>query len=160
MIGNQKPKDQKLLTEQLTLIETNIDDLSPQNMGFVMERAFELGCLDCWFTPIQMKKNRPAVMISILCDAEKREILTELLFSETSTLGVRISQIGRNCLPRETVKIETAFGEIDVKIARFGEKIINAKPEYDQMREIALKSNKSLREIESKILEILNKNLG
>lgn len=139
----------------MTLIETNIDDLSPQNLGFVMERAFELGCLDCWFTPIQMKKNRPAVMISILCEAEKRKVLTELLFAETSTLGVRVSEVERNCLPRETVKISTKFGEIDVKIARFGEKIINAKPEYDQMRQIALKSKKSLREIEREILELI-----
>ena len=145
--------------DSLVLIETNIDDLSPQTLGFVMERAFELGCLDCWFTPIQMKKNRPATLVSILCDKEKREILTELLFAETSTLGVRVSEVERNCLPRETVKVETEFGEIDVKIARFGEKIVNAKPEYDQMRSFALKSNKSLREIEREILEIISSEL-
>ena len=111
--------------ERLTLIETNIDDLSSEILGFVMERAFEFGCLDCWFTAVQMKKNRPATLVSILCEAEKKDILTELLFAETSTLGVRISEVERNCLPRETIKIETEFGEIDVKIARFGEKIIN-----------------------------------
>ncbi len=156
----QRREDAKdFYSQKLTLIETNIDDISPQNLGFVMERAFEIGCLDCWFTPIQMKKNRPAVMISILCDAEKREVLTELLFAETSTLGVRVSEIERNCLPRETVKIETVWGEIDVKIARFGEKIVNAKPEYDQMRSFALKSRKSLREIEREILEKISSEL-
>jgi hypothetical protein len=152
IIGEISPQRRRD-AENLILIETNIDDLSPQNLGFVMERAFEIGCLDCWFTPIQMKKNRPAVMISILCNAEKREVLTEVLFAETSTLGVRVTEIERNCLPRETVKIETIYGEIDVKIAHFGEKIINAKPEYDQMREFAVKSKKSLREIEREILE-------
>ena len=76
-----------------------------------MERAFEIGCLDCWFTPIQMKKNRPATMISILCDLSKKEILTELLYSETSTLGVRIREVERACLPREIIKVETEFGE-------------------------------------------------
>ncbi len=149
-------KYQKLNTKnQLLLIETNIDDSSPQILGFVMERAFKIGALDCWFTPIQMKKNRPAAMISILCANEKREDLTELLYTETSTLGVRIKAVERDCLPRETIKIETEFGLVDVKIARYKDKIINAKPEYEQIREIALQSNKSLREVERKILQNL-----
>ena len=139
----------------LILLETNIDDLSPQILGFVMERAFDLGAFDCWFAPIQMKKNRPATMISILCELEKREVFTELLYTETSTLGVRIREVERNCLPRRTVKIETEFGAVDVKIAEYKNKIVNAKPEYEQIREIALKSNKSLREIENEVLEKL-----
>ena len=139
--------------EQLTLIETNIDDLSPQILGFVMERAFEIGCLDCWFTPIQMKKNRPATMVSILCGAENQEKLIELLYTETSTLGVRITKIERRCLERETRKIETEFGAVDVKTAKFKGKIVNAKPEYEQIREIAVKSDIPLREIEKRILE-------
>ena len=140
-------------TDQLLLIETNLDDLSPQILGFVMERAFALGALDCWFTPIQMKKNRPATMVSILCESENREKLLELLYTETSTLGARIKQVERSCLPREIVKVETAFGEVDLKIARFGKKIVNAKPEYEQIREIALKLNRSLKEIEAEVLE-------
>lgn len=156
-LGNLEAKE---AAENLILIETNIDDLPAQNLGFVMERAFENGCLDCWFTPIQMKKNRPATMISVLCENNKVDKIKEILFTETSTLGVRISQIERDCLPRENKKIETEFGKIDVKIARFGEKIVNAKPEYDQMREVALKSNKTLREIESEVLRKLNLNLN
>ncbi len=153
-----KTKDQRPKTENhnLLLLETNIDDLSPQILGFVMERAFELGALDCWFTPIHMKKNRPATMISILCDNEKREVLSELLYTETTTLGIRAREIERNCLPREIVKVETEFGEVSVKIARYGGKIVNAKPEYEQIREIALQSKKTLREIEREVLEKLN----
>ena len=139
-------------SEQLTLLETNIDDISPEISGFVMERAFEAGCLDCWFTPIQMKKNRPAVMISILCENGKIEIFKELLFTETSTLGVRISKIEREFLERETQKIETEFGEIAFKIAKYNGKIVNVKPEYDQMREIAVKSKIPIKEIERRIL--------
>lgn len=146
-------KDQSPMLQNLLLIETNIDDLSPQILGFVMERALQLGALDCWFTPIQMKKNRPATLVSILCEAAKREVLTELLYTETSTLGVRISRVERDCLPRETVAVETEFGKVDVKIARFKDKIVNAKPEYDQIREIALQSKKTLREIEREVLE-------
>ena len=150
-----KTKDQRPKTKDLILIETNIDDLSAQILGFVMERSFELGALDCWFTPIQMKKNRPATMISILCDTEKKEVLTELLYTETSTLGVRIKETKRECLPRKIVKVETEFGTVDVKIAEYKNKIVNAKPEYEQIRGIALKSNKSLREIEREVLKNL-----
>ncbi len=148
-----KTKNQKPKTKNLVLIETNLDDISPEILGFVMERAFDLGALDCWFTPIQMKKNRPAVMISILSEGEKSEVFEELLYSETSTLGIRISEIERNCLEREVKKIEIEFGAVDVKIAKYNGKIINAKPEYDQMRDFAVKSKKSLREIEREILK-------
>lgn len=147
-------------TDHLFLIETNLDDVSPQILGFVMERAFEIGALDCWFTPIQMKKNRPATMVSILCAEEEKENLLELLYTETTTLGVRIRGVERNCLPREIIKIETEFGEVDVKIARFGEKIVNVKPEYEQIREIAVKSNKTLREIEREVLEKIGLSVG
>jgi hypothetical protein len=148
-------EDQRPETENLILIETNIDDLSPQILGFVMERAFDLGALDCWFVPIQMKKNRPATLLSILCGKEKRQVLSELLFTETTTLGIRVSSIERNCLPREIVKVETEFGEVSVKVARYDGKIVNAKPEYEQIREIALQSKKTLREIEREILDNL-----
>ena len=142
-------------TDKLIQIETNLDDISAQILGFVMERAFELGALDCWFTPIQMKKNRPATMVSILCYFDKKEVFSELLYTETTTLGIRVSEIERNCLPREIAKVATEFGEIDVKIARFEGKIVNAKPEYEQMREIALKSKQTLQEIEKEILRII-----
>ena len=141
--------------QNLLLLETNIDDLPAQTLGYVMERAFESGALDCWFTPIQMKKNRPATMVSILCAKDDKEILTELLYTETSTLGVRVKEVERNCLPRETVRTETEFGAIDVKVARYKDKIVNAKPEYEQMREIALQSKKSLREIEREVTKNL-----
>ena len=156
-VGSQIPRKEN---DDLTLIETNIDDLSPQILGYVMDRAFEIGCLDCWFTPIQMKKNRPATMISILCESEKREKLTELLYTETSTLGVRINKVARECLPREIVTVKTEFGEIDVKIARYNGEIANIKPEYEQIRQISISSRKPMREIEQLILMELKQEFG
>jgi len=150
---NRNPKTQDLL-----LLETNIDDLSPQVLGYVMEKAFESGALDCWFTPIQMKKNRPATMVSVLCDADKKDEITALVYSETSTLGVRVASIDRECLPREVIKVRTEHGEVDVKIARFNGKVVNAKPEYDQLREIATRTNRPLKEVEQEILGKLNNN--
>jgi uncharacterized protein (TIGR00299 family) protein len=138
--------------ESLTLIETNLDDISAEILGYVLERAFEIGCADCWFTPIQMKKNRPATMISILCRQEKKDELVELLYTETSTLGVRISNVERNCLPREIVTVETEHGAVNVKIAKYQGKIVNAKPEFEQLREIASQTQKSLREVERDVL--------
>ncbi len=145
--------EQRTTNDTLILIETNIDDLSPQILGFVMEKAFNLNALDCWFTAIQMKKNRPATMVSILCDEQNKENLIELLYTETSTLGVRVSKVERNCLDREIRKVETEFGAVDVKIAKYKGKIVNAKPEYDRIKEIALQSNKTLREVEREILD-------
>jgi uncharacterized protein (DUF111 family) len=92
-----------------------------------------------------------------LCENEKREVLTELLYIETSTLGIRIQEIERDCLPREIVKVETEFGAVNVKIAKYKDKIVNAKPEYDQIREIAVKSKIPLREIEKEILKKLER---
>ena len=149
----QNPKS----NDNLLLLETNIDDLSPQVLGFVLERAFELGALDFWMTPIQMKKNRPATMVSVLCDFEKKEVLSELLFTETTTLGIRVREIERNCLARETVNVKTEFGAIDVKIARYNGKIANAKPEYEQIRRASLKSKIPLHEVERKVLEKFRK---
>lgn len=145
----------KIESESLYLIETNLDDISAEILGYVMEKAFEMGALDFWFTPIQMKKNRPATMVSVLCKKEKKDGLSEMLFSETTTLGVRISKTKRKCLPRETNGISTEFGDINVKISRYGEKIIKVKPEYESMRKIALESGLSIGEIEKRILSSL-----
>ena len=128
-------------SEDLALLETNLDDISSQVLGFVMERSLELGALDCWFTPIQMKKNRPATMLSVLCSPDKKESITEMLYSETTTLGIRFVNIERNSLPRETVAVVTEFGSVDVKVARYGDKIVNVMPEYDHVRKLALEKD-------------------
>ena len=147
-VENQNNDSRFTIHDSLILIETNVDDLSGQTAGFVLERAFELGALDCWFTPIQMKKNRPAVKISILCEAADKEKFMRLLFEETTTLGVRVSEIERHCLPREFETVETRFGEIEIKFSRQGGKIIKFAPEYEQIRAAAVKFSVPLREVE------------
>jgi pyridinium-3,5-bisthiocarboxylic acid mononucleotide nickel chelatase len=136
----------------LNLLETNLDDTTPQVLGFVMEKSLELGALDCWFTPIQMKKNRPATMISILCEAHNRQKLTELLYLETTTLGVRIRSVEREILERKIVKVSTQFGEIDVKIGVFDGKEVNAMPEFEQLKRIATEQNISLKLLKEEVL--------
>jgi len=138
--------------DRLIVMETNIDDVSPQVMGFVMERAFDLGALDCWFTPIQMKKNRPAVMVSILCETERRNALTELLYRETTTIGIRIRETERESLERETVSAATPFGNIDVKVARLNGRVVNAMPEYDQIKAAALSSGAAFKSVHDAVM--------
>jgi uncharacterized protein (TIGR00299 family) protein len=133
---------------KLWMLETNVDDMSPQVFGHVMERAFELGALDCYFTPIQMKKNRPGVLLSVLCSEEHRETLLDLLFSETTTLGIRSYQVERRALERRTVRVETQYGPIDVKVAQLNGHVVKEMPEYEQCRQAARAANVPLRLVE------------
>jgi uncharacterized protein (DUF111 family) len=96
-----------------------------------------------------MKKNRPGVMLSVLCRPPAREAMTELLFKETTTLGVRCYEVERRALMREIVRVETPFGAIDVKVARLNGRVINEKPEFEQCREAALRAGVALREVEA-----------
>jgi uncharacterized protein (TIGR00299 family) protein len=133
---------------KLWMLETNVDDMSPQVFGHVMERAFELGALDCYFIPIQMKKNRPGVLLSVLCGEAERETLLDLLFSETTTLGIRSYQVERRALERRTVRVETQYGPIDVKVAQLNGHIVKEMPEYEQCRQAARNANVPLRIVE------------
>lgn len=135
--------------ERLLMIETNLDDVSPQIVGHVMERAFQRGALDCYFTPVQMKKNRPGVLVSILCRPTEREPFMQLLFSETTTLGVRAYEVERRALAREITSVETRYGTIRIKIARLDGRISNVTPEYDDCRAAAERNNVPLRTVEA-----------
>jgi uncharacterized protein (DUF111 family) len=113
-----------------------------------MERAFELGALDCYFTSVQMKKNRPGVLLSILCGAEDRATLGELLFSETTTLGIRAYEVERRALQRRIVTVETQYGPIDVKVAQLNGHVSKEMPEYEQCRRAAREADVPLRVVE------------
>lgn len=134
--------------ETLLMVETNIDDMSAQLFGYVMERAFQLGALDCYLTPTQMKKNRPGTLISILCRPDQREKFFELLFTETTTIGARSYEVSRRALRRETVRVETQFGPIDVRVAHANNGAVNIMPEFEQCRAAAEKSGVPLHEVQ------------
>jgi hypothetical protein len=137
-------------SEKLFMIETNLDDVSPQVVGYALERAFALGALDCFVTPVQMKKNRPGVVVSILCRAAERDALTKLLFEETTTLGVRSYEVERRALGREFLSVETEFGAISVKVARRGDgSVSNVAPEYEDCRAAAISAGVPLHVVET-----------
>jgi len=143
--------------EWLWLIETNVDDVSPQIIGYVMDRAFELGALDCYFTPVHMKKNRPGVLLSILSDKKQKESLMQLLFKETTTLGVRTYEVARRALERSMVRVETQYGPIDVKVAHLNGRVVNEMPEFEQCRHAATKADVPLKFVEEAVLLALAK---
>ena len=147
MLGEDQ-RGETITDERLLMIETNIDDMSPQLFGYVMERALEGGALDCYFTPVQMKKDRPGVLVSILCRPADRDMIYDLLFRETTTLGARSYLVERRALERETVRVETPYGAIDVKVARLGGRVIKLMPEYEQCRAAAQNANAALRTVE------------
>jgi uncharacterized protein (TIGR00299 family) protein len=157
--GNTIKSDEEIETDEkietLTLLETNVDDISPEVLGFLMEKAHRLGALDCWFTPIQMKKSRPGVLISILCEKKRENEFAKLLYNETSTLGIRFYETKRRSLRREIISFRSKYGNVDVKISHFDGQMIGFKPEYEQIQEIALKLNKPFRQIQAEILEEL-----
>jgi uncharacterized protein (TIGR00299 family) protein len=134
--------------ERLWMLETNLDDASPQIIGHFMDRVLELGALDCFFTPVQMKKNRPGVLLSVLCGREEKEAVMKLLFTETTTLGVRSYEVTRRALQRSVVRVETQYGPIDVKVAHLEGRVVNEMPEFEQCRLAAAKANVPLKIVE------------
>ncbi len=124
-------------TDWVTVIESNIDNMSGELLGGLMERLLAAGALDVSYTPIQMKKNRPAIMLSVICSPESGDALAMVLLRETTTLGVRIQQMQRLKAQRSFQHIDTPFGPILVKIKRLGKRIISAAPEYEECQRIA-----------------------
>lgn len=121
----------------VTVIETNVDDMSPQIYGYFAERALAAGALDVFSTPAQMKKNRPGLLVTLLCEAENTARLIDLVFRETTTIGVRTHEVRRKTLDRESVPVETSFGEVRMKVSRMNGSVLNATPEYEDCKKIA-----------------------
>ena len=132
-------------TDTITRLETNLDDCPPELLGAVFQQLLDAGALDVWFTPIQMKKQRPAVMLSVLCEEEKVEALAEILFAGTTAFGLRSDKVVRLKLARRTETVRTEFGEIDVKIGIKGDRIVQVAPEYESCRRAAERSGAPLK---------------
>jgi hypothetical protein len=137
-------------------LECNIDDMSPEVHGYVSELLFSAGASDVYFSPIIMKKSRPAVMLSVICNSEAEQQLSELILRETTTFGLRRVAIQKTMLDREMRTIATSLGEVRVKVALREGKRIKAKPEYEDCRRIAQERNMPLREV----YEIVQRAIG
>jgi uncharacterized protein (TIGR00299 family) protein len=131
----------------VAVIETNIDDLNPQFYEIAVERLFAAGALDVYMSPLQMKKNRPGTLLSVICDPALTETIAAVVLAETSTLGVRISRRERICLDRRWEEVVTEFGTIRIKIGEKNGKEIQAAPEYEDCKRAAAKHSVTIRRV-------------
>jgi len=143
-------------TDSVDIIETNVDDMSPEITGYVTSQLFEHGALDVFLAPVYMKKGRPATQITVLCPTTHRDRLIELLFTETTTFGVRLSSAGRIKLRRDFVRIETQWGAIQAKRGYFNGAIIKTVPEYEDCKRLAEQNNVPLRQVYAEALRNLS----
>jgi uncharacterized protein (TIGR00299 family) protein len=137
MIGEAAEAREGEYNEDIRVLEANLDDLNPQVYGYFMERALAAGALDVYTTSVQMKKNRPGTLLTVLCRPGDETKFQELIFAETTTLGVRSYATQRRVLPREWEKVVTCYGEVRMKVARVNGRAVRVSPEYDDCRKLA-----------------------
>lgn len=125
------------LDEEIAVIEANLDDMNPQIYGYFLEKALAAGALDVYTTPVQMKKNRPGTLLTVLCKPEETQRLMTLIFAETTTFGARTYRAQRKVLPREWVKVGTEFGEVRIKVSRVNGSILHVAPEFEDCKKLA-----------------------
>jgi pyridinium-3,5-bisthiocarboxylic acid mononucleotide nickel chelatase len=147
MLGESIEKAVAGFDQEITVIEANLDDMNPQIYGYFLEKALAAGALDVFTTPVQMKKNRPGTLLTVLCESKDAQALTSLIFAETTTFGVRSHRAQRRVLPREFVNVSTTFGEVRIKLSRVNGRILHVAPEYDDCRKLAVEKNVPLQRV-------------
>jgi pyridinium-3,5-bisthiocarboxylic acid mononucleotide nickel chelatase len=133
--------------EEISVIEANLDDMNPQIYGYFLEKALATGALDVYTTPVQMKKNRPGTLLTLLCKPQDTNDLMSLVFAETTTFGARTYSAQRRTLPRESVNVHTKFGDVRIKLSRVNGSIRHVAPEYEDCRKLATEKNVPLHQV-------------
>jgi uncharacterized protein (DUF111 family) len=154
-IGQAQPElPAAIPTDTVTVLEANIDDLNPQVFGYVMDRLLVEGALDAFGVPVQMKKNRPGMLLTVLCRPEDASKFTHLIFTETTTLGVRQREEKRQTLAREWVTVATRWGDVRLKVASIKGTVTNYAPEYEDCRRIATERHIPLKSVMQEALQL------
>jgi len=146
-VGETQSTGQGYSEDTITVIETNIDDMNPEFYDHVMDQLLERGALDVFLTPIQMKRNRPAVKLSLLVKASDLDRMLDVLFSETTTMGVRLYEVARKKLVRESVIVDTPYGKVSVKLGKLGDALKNVSPEHEDCLILAEEQGVPLKEV-------------
>jgi pyridinium-3,5-bisthiocarboxylic acid mononucleotide nickel chelatase len=137
----------------VVVIECEIDDMNPQIFGVLMDRLLAEGALDVFYTAVQMKKNRPGTLLTIIAPPDRREPLTSIVFGETTSIGVRFREMARECLEREAVTVDTPLGPVRVKVARRNGHVLNASPEFDDCARLARDRGVPLKDVQAAALK-------
>src|SRR4029450_2881572 len=135
--------------ERVTVIECEIDDMNPQIFGVVMDRLYAAGALEVFYVPVQMKKNRPGTLLNVIAPPELRSPLSDIIFRETTTIGLRHYEVEREVLQREIVQVETPLGVVRFKLAWREGRVINAVPEFEDCAAIARARNLSVKDVQA-----------
>ncbi|MGZ7064578.1 MAG: nickel pincer cofactor biosynthesis protein LarC [Candidatus Angelobacter sp.] len=146
--------DSPFPVEEITVLEANVDDMTPQVFGYVMEQALQSGALDAFGTPVQMKKSRPGMLLTVLCRTEDSQRLTKLILAETTTLGVRMRRESRAALTRRHVSVTTKWGNVRMKLANLNGSISNYAPEYEDCRQIAKEQKVPLKTVMQEAIKV------
>ncbi len=148
--------DSPLTREKVFVVKTNVDDMNPEILGFVMELLLEKGALDVSFTPVYMKKNRPGTLIEVICHSKDLERLSRLILTQTTAIGLRYHDSERAVLEREVVTMETSLGQILVKKIKDPDNSIRFMPEYEACKKVALEENQPLKDVYARIMAEVN----
>jgi len=159
MIGEAAEKVVSGFDEEISVIEANLDDMNPQIYGYFQEKALAAGALDVYTTPVQMKKNRPGTLLTLLCKPQDANALMSLIFAETTTFGARTYSAQRRTLPRETVNVHTQYGDVRIKLSRVNGHIQHVAPEFEDCRKLAVEKNVPLQRVISDALRAYEGNL-
>ena len=135
--------------ERVMVIECEIDDMNPQIYGAVMDQLYATGAFEVFYVPVQMKKNRPGTLLTIVCAPERRDALAEVVFRETTTIGLRYAEREREHLRREMVQVETPIGPIRFKLAWRAGRVVNAAPEFDDCAKLATERQLSIKAVQA-----------
>jgi uncharacterized protein (TIGR00299 family) protein len=135
--------------ERVLVIECEIDDMNPQLFGVAMDRLYAAGALEVFYVAAQMKKSRPGTLVTVIAPPDKREVLSDIVFRETTTIGLRYSEMDRECLQRELISVETPAGPVRVKLAWRGGRLVNAVPEFEDCAALAARNNLSVKEVQA-----------
>ena len=146
--------DLQVPVEEIAILEANVDDMTPQVFGYVMEQALAAGALDVFGTAVQMKKNRPGMLLTVLCRPDDNARITRLIFAETTTLGVRMRQEKRATLRRRHLAIQTKWGEVRMKLANLNGSVSNYAPEYEDCRRIAEQQRVPLKAVMQEAIKV------
>lgn len=133
--------------EEIAVIEANLDDMNPQIYGYLLEKGLVAGALDVYTTPVQMKKNRPGTLLTVLCKPQDVNSLMTLIFAETTTFGVRTYRAQRRVLPREWVSVATDFGDVRIKVSRVNGRILHVVPEFEDCKRLAAEKDVPLQRV-------------
>jgi pyridinium-3,5-bisthiocarboxylic acid mononucleotide nickel chelatase len=135
--------------DRVTVVECEIDDMNPQLFGAAMDRLYAAGALEVFYVPVQMKKNRPGTLLTVVAPPQLRSAIAEVIFNETTTIGLRHYEVERECLQREIIDVKTPIGKVRFKVAWRTGRVINAVPEFDDCVALATANNLSVKEVQA-----------